>query len=323
MMARMDRLDRAGWSADLRTAWQGLRMLVVIMVMIMIMTMMGSPFAHAQSDLPTDLSRLPKASSVVLLYNPLRPAELSIFTGAALRFVHSARPLRPEFNRMPSREKVNFLERYVFAMCNSRLVNGMDMVFKMETNSENFCGYMPGMLSCFAADNCNAAAYQDAVQYIRGSLAKFDAFMRWSDRRKWQYRGDALGIAFYTRNTVTRRGQQCATLKLINDNATAVVVQAEAQLQLDTGEVKTVFSRPYYVAAKDDLPNLSDEDLFSKETESRMRKLTADAQGLARQLGIAEIQAYTGTHERWNCFATGQAALPQVRFTRILILPAS
>ncbi|KYC29122.1 protein of unknown function [Sterolibacterium denitrificans] len=268
---------------------------------------------------PEPVSAPPKAPPVMLLYNPLREPELPIFTGAAQRFIQSARPLRPRFNAMPSREKVNFLERYVFAMCNSRLVNGMDMVFKMETGSENFCGYMPGMLSCFAADSCSEPAYAEAVKYIRGSLAKFDRFIKWSDRRKWQYRGDALKVAFYTRNTLTKRGQLCATLKLLNDNDEAVVVRAAARLRTADGGRHTVFSRPYYVAARSSLPNLSDEDLFSKDTEMRMRKLTADAQAVAKQAGIADIQAYTGTHERWNCVASASEALPQAEFSQVWV----
>lgn len=265
------------------------------------------------------VSAAPKTPPVQLLYNPLREAELSVFTGAAQRFMQSARPLRSKFNAMSSRDKVNFLERYVFAMCNSRLVNGMDMVFKLETGSENFCGYMPGMLSCFAADNCSEPAYQEAVKYIRGSLAKFDRFIKWSDRRKWQYRGDALKVAFYTRNTLTKRGQSCATLKLINDNDEAAVIRISARLRTADGSKQPVFTRPYYVAARSSLPNLSDEDLFSKDTEMRMRKLTADAQLLAKQAGITDIQAYTGTHERWNCVPSTGDALPQVEFSQVWV----
>ncbi|MBV2234752.1 MAG: hypothetical protein KUL75_04310 [Sterolibacterium sp.] len=269
--------------------------------------------------LPEPASAQPRVPPALLLYNPLREAELLIFTGAAQRFIESARPLRPKFNAMSSREKVNFLERYVFAMCNSRLVNGMDMVFKLETGSENFCGYMPGMLSCFAADSCNAAAYDDAVKYIRASLAKFDRFIKWSDRRKWQYRGDAFKVAFYTRNTLTKRGQLCATLKLLNDNEEAVVVRVAGRLRLADGSRQSVFTRPYYVAPRASLPNLSDEDLFSKDTEMRMRKLTADAQVWARQMGVTDIQAYTGTHERWNCVQASSDALPQTEISQVWV----
>lgn len=268
---------------------------------------------------PEPVSAPPKTPPALLLYNPLREAELPIFSGTAQRFIQSARPLRPKFNAMSSREKVNFLERYVFAMCNSRLVNGMDMVFKLETGSENFCGYMPGMLSCFAADSCTVPAYNEAVKYIRGSLAKFDRFMKWSDRRKWQYRGDAFKVSFYTRNTLTKRGQLCATLKLLNDNDEAVVVRVAARLRTADGGTHAVFTRPYYVAARSSLPNLSDEDLFSKDTEMRMRKLTADAQVLAKRVGMTDIQAYTGTHERWNCVSSASDAVPQVEFSQVWV----
>lgn len=261
----------------------------------------------------------PKTPPVMLLYNPVRPSELPIFTGTALRFMQSARQQRPRFNAISSREKVQFLERYVYAMCNSHLVNGMDLVFKMETASENFCGYSPGMLNCFAADNCDAKNYADSVTYIRGSLAKFDKFVRWSDRRKWQYRGDALKIGFYTRNTPSRNGTLCATLKLVNDNEEPVIVRMRAALRTADGRMQTVFSRPYYVAARSSLPNLSDEDLFSKDTEVRMRKLTADAMALAKRAGIADIQAYTGTHERWNCLPSAKPTAAQADFHQVFV----
>lgn len=265
------------------------------------------------------LSAPPKTPPVMLLYNPMRPSEMTIFGGAAQRFIQSARPLRPKFNAMSSRDKVHFLERYVFAMCNSHLVNGMDLVFKMETGSENFCGYSPGMLNCFAADSCDETTYADAVKYIKGSLAKFDRFLKWSDRRKWQYRGDALKVGFYTRNTPTRSGQLCTTLKLINDNEEAAIVRVRASLRTADGRVQTVLSRPYYVGPKASLPNLSDENLFSKDTESRMRMLTADAQALGKRAGITDIQAYTGTHERWNCYSSPKAEAPQAEFQQVFV----
>lgn len=245
----------------------------------------------------------PRAPSVSLVYNPARSAELTIFSGPALRFIQSARPLRRQINAMNAREQVNFLERYVFAMCNSRLVNGMDLVYKLDTGSENFCGYVPGMLSCYVAENCDEKTGLKAVQYMQGALDKFDRFMRWSDQRKWQYRGDALRVGFYTRNTLTRSGRLCATLKLINDHDRAAIVYLRANLKTSDGRSHGVFSRPYYVAAHSSLPNLSDEDLFNRDTEARMRKLTLDAQELARRLGVSDIQAYTGTQEHWNCVA--------------------
>lgn len=261
----------------------------------------------------------PKSAPLILLYNPMRPSELPIFTGTAQRFIQSARPLRPKFNAMTSRDKVQFLERYVFALCNSHLVNGMDLVFKMETGSENFCGYAPGMLNCFASDSCDEKAYDDSVKFIKASLGKFDRFLKWSDRRKWQYRGDAMRVAFYTRNTPTRSGFLCSTLKLVNDNEEAAIVRIRATQRNADGRAQTVFSRPYYVGPKSSLPNLSDEDLFSKDTESRMRKLTTDAMALAKRAGITDIQAYTGTHERWNCFPSTKTNTPQAEFQQVYV----
>ncbi len=265
------------------------------------------------------ISARPKTPPLMLLYNPMRASELPIFSGSAQRFIQLARPLRPKFNAMPSREKVQFLERYVFAMCNSHLVNGMDIVFKMETGTENFCGYSPGMLSCFAADKCDEATYDNAVKYIKGSLAKFDRFVKWSDRRKWQYRGDALRVGFYTRNTLTKSGMICTTLKLVNDNDEPAIVRMRASLRSADGRLQTVFSRPYYVGPNASLPNLSDENLFSKDTEVRMRKLTADAQAVAKRAAILDIQAYTGTHERWNCFPSPKPDAPQAEFQQVFI----
>ncbi len=265
------------------------------------------------------VSVLPKALPVLLLYNPIRASELPVFTGVAQRFMQSARPLRPKFNAMSSREKVQFLERYVFAMCNSRMVNGMDLVFKMETGDENFCGYSPGMLACFASDTCEEPIYWDMVKYIKGVLGRYDRFIKWADKRKWEYRGDALKVGFYTRNTLTKSGMACTTLKLINDNDEAVVVRLNANVRTTDGRVHSVFSRPYYVSPHGTLPNLSDEDLFSKDTEIRMRSLTSDAQALAKRMGIVDIQAYTGTHERWNCFASAGVEMQQIQFQKIFI----
>lgn len=265
------------------------------------------------------VSAAPKTPPVLLLYNPVRPAELHVFTGAAQRFIQSARPLRPRFNAMSSRDKVQFLERYVFAMCNSRLVNGMDLVFRMETGSENFCGYSPGMLACFATDSCEEATYSDMVRYIKEMLKRYDRFIKWADKRKWEYRGDALKVGFYTRNTVTKSGMVCSTIKLINDNDEAAIVRMNARIRSTDGRLNTVFSRPYYIGPHASLPNLSDEDLFSKDTEIRMRSLTADAQALAKRSGILDIQAYTGTHERWNCFSTPSPEVLQVQFQKIHI----
>lgn len=265
------------------------------------------------------VSTAPKAPPVLLLYNPVRTAELPIFTGAAQRFIQSARPLRPRFNAMSSREKVQFLERYVFAMCNSRMVNGMDLVFRMETGNENFCGYSPGMLNCFASDTCEESTYGDMVKYIKGVLGRYDSFIKWADRRKWEYRGDALKVGFYTRNTMTKSGMTCATLKLVNDNDEAAVVRMNASARTADGRIHSVFSRPYYVGPHASLPNLSDEDLFSKDTEIRMRSLTSDAQAFAKRMGIVDIQAYTGTHERWNCFASAGADVQQIQFQKIFI----
>ena len=261
----------------------------------------------------------PRTPPVSLIYNPARAAELTIFNGSALRFIQSARPLRRKINTMNAREQVNFLERYVFAMCNSRLVNGMDLVYKLDTGSENFCGYVPGMLSCYVAENCDEKTGLKAVQYMQGALDKFDRFMRWTDQRKWQYRGDALKVGFYTRNTLTRSGRLCATLKLINDNEQAVVVYVRASLKTPDGRAHGVFSRPYYVAAHSSLPNLSDEDLFNRDTEARMRKLTLDAQELARRQGITDIQAYTGTQEHWNCVAAATGRIAPIELQKIHI----
>ena len=265
------------------------------------------------------VSALPKAPPVLLLYNPTRASELPVFTGAAQRFIQSARPLRPKFNAMPSREKIQFLERYVFAMCNSRMVNGMDLVFKMETGDESFCGYSPGMLACFASDTCEEPIYWDMVKYIKGVLGRYDRFIKWADKRKWEYRGDALKVGFYTRNTLTKSGMACAALKLFNDNDEAVVIRLNASVRTTDGRVHPVFSRPYYVSPHGSLPNLSDEDLFSKDTEIRMRSLTSDAQALAKRMGIVDIQAYTGTHERWNCFASPGVEMQQIQFQKIFI----
>jgi hypothetical protein len=261
----------------------------------------------------------PKTAPVMLLYNPIRPFELSIFSGPALRFMQAARPHRPKINAFSPREQVQFLERYVFAMCNSQLVNGMDLVFKLETGSENFCGYSPGMLGCFAADNCDAKTFEDAVKYIRGTLSKYDQFVRWSDRRKWKYRGDALNVGFYTRNIVLRNGDLCATLKAVNDNVEPVILRLKSRVRASDGKVYPVFSRPYYVAGKSTLPNLSDENLFAKDTEVRMRKLTAEALAQAKRIGLTDIQAYTGTHERWNCFASSKPTAGQAEFQQIHI----
>ena len=265
----------------------------------------------------------PRTTPLMLLYNPMRTSEMSIFQGGAQRFIQTARPLRARFNALPSRDKVQFLERYVFALCNSRLVNGMDMVFKMETAGEGFCGYSPGMLSCFAADNCDEPAYETSVAYIRGALAKFDKFIRWSERRKWQYRGDARKVAFYTRVTQTRSGFLCTTLKLLNENEQAAIVHVQAMQRNAEGQVQAVLTRPYYLAPKSSLPNLSDEDLFSKDTEARMRKLMSEALAAARQAGISDIQAYTGTHERWNCFPSSKNSVsqPDIRQVYVEFLP--
>ncbi len=275
--------------------------------------------AEAFGLLEPEPTGVPRSPNLMLLYNPARASELSIFTGAARRFMDSARSQRPKFDAASPREKVQFLERYVFALCNSRLVNGMDLVFKMETSSENFCGYTPGMLSCFASGTCDAAARENAEKYIRGSILKFDHFTTWAERRKWQYRGDALKVAFYTRNTQTRSGFQCSTLKLINDNPKPVIVWIRASRRDADGRTQTVFSKPYYLEAQSTLPNLSDEDLFAKDTESRMRKLMAEAMAAARRLGINDIQAYSGTHERWNCAPSSKENLPQPVMQKIQI----
>ena len=190
-----------------------------------------------------------------------------------LRFVQSARSHRPKFDGLSAREKIHFLERYVFAICNSRLVNGMDLVFKLETGSENFCGYSPGMLNCYADEECDEAKRTETAQYVQGTLEKYDRFVDWAERRRWQYRGDALKVGFYTRNTLTKSGMICATLKLVNDNDEAVLVRLKSSLRTVDGRLQTVFSKPYYVGPRASLPNLSDEDLFSKDTELRMRQL--------------------------------------------------
>ena len=271
------------------------------------------------SNAEPDARTGPLSPPLLLLYNPARSSELPIFTGTARRFMDSARQMRPKFDLMPSREKVQFLERYVYALCNSHLVNGMDLVFKMESGSENFCGYTPGMLSCFSAETCDEAAQENAQKYIGGSLAKFDNFLKWADRRAWQYRGDALKVAFYTRNTRTRSGFQCSTLKIINDNPEPVIIWLRAMRRNPDGRQQAVFTKPYYVGPRATLPNLSDEDLFAKDTENRMRKLMTDAMAVARRVGINDIQAYSGTHERWNCSLTDKEVLPQPVLQKIHI----
>ncbi|MBP9713937.1 MAG: hypothetical protein KBD60_09645 [Sterolibacterium sp.] len=265
------------------------------------------------------VSAPPKTPPVILLYNPARRSELSIFTGPALRFVQSARSHRPKFDGLSAREKIHFLERYVFAICNSRLVNGMDLVFKLETGSENFCGYSPGMLNCYADEECDEAKRTETAQYVQGTLEKYDRFVDWAERRRWQYRGDALKVGFYTRNTLTKSGMICATLKLVNDNDEAVLVRLKSSLRTVDGRLQTVFSKPYYVGPRASLPNLSDEDLFSKDTELRMRQLTADAQAVAKRMSVVDIQAYTGTHERWNCFPSPGPDAQQPRFQQLHI----
>jgi hypothetical protein len=175
------------------------------------------------------------------------------------------------------------------------------------------------MLSCFSADSCEEDKRSEMLGYVQGSLGKYDRFVHWADRRKWQYRGDALKLAVYTRNTLTKSGMICATLKLINDNDEAALVRFKSNLKTADGRLHTVFSKPYYVAPRASLPNLSDEDLFNKDTEFRMRQLTADAQALAKRVGVVDIQAYTGTHERWNCFPSPRPEAQQPQFQQIHI----
>lgn len=247
------------------------------------------------------------ALPVLLLYDPTRASELSVFRGPAQRFIQLARAQRPKFNAMSSREKIQYLENYVFGLCNKRIVNGLQVAFTMETGADSFCGYQPGMLSCFAADTCDDAAQDEAVKYIKAALARYDKFIRWSERRKWQYRGDALKVAFYTRNMPGRHANTCAMLKLINDNPEPVIVNIRGSVRSSDGQTNAVFGKPYYVAAKSALPNLSDEDLFNKDTEARLRSLTSEVLALSKRLSIPDLQAYTGTHERWNCFASGNS----------------
>ncbi len=298
---------------------------------VMLATTLISLLACSVADAKTNSSvatRLPasastseglKAFPVMLLYDPTRASELPVFTGNSKRFIQSARTLRPKFNAISSREKVQFLENYIFSLCNARIVNGMSAIYTLETGTEGFCGYQPGILNCFAADNCDKGAQEEAVSYIRRALAKYDNFIRWSERRKWQYRGDALHVAFYTRNTPGKYGDTCASLKLINDNPQPIIVKMRGSVRSDDGKMHGVFGKPYYVAAKSSLPNLSDEDLFNKDTEARMRTLTADALALSKRLSIPDIQAYTGTHEKWNCFSSRNGGAAQAVLQQIVV----
>lgn len=256
------------------------------------------------------------AASLMLLYNPTRPSELSIFRPQAQRFIQLARAQRPKINAMTSRERIQFLENYVFALCNKRIVHGMQVNFAQETGVDSFCGYQPGMLNCYASDTCDEAAEDEAVRYIKAALARFDKFVRWSERRKWQYRGDALNVAIYTRNMPGRQMNTCSMLKVVNDNPQPVIVTVRGSVRTFNGQTHEVFGKPYYVAAKSSLPNLGDEDLFNKDTEARLRTLTSEVLSLSRRLSITDLYAYTGVHERWNCFPTvgnGSIAQPVIQ----------
>lgn len=249
------------------------------------------------------------SAPLMLLYDPRRPAVLSVFKAHSLRFMQAGRQQRARFGALSPHEQVQFLERHVFALCNSSLSDGMDKVYGLETGHQGFCGYTPERLSCYATRTCDAATEARHVRYIQDSLRQYDDFVAWTQRRQWRYQGDAMGVAVYTRVERASQGRSCAYVKLINGRNQPIIAYLKASLQGDHGPAQTIWQTPYYVPAQASLPNVADENLFNPGTEARLRRLTTAAMQAAAVAGFMDIQAYSGPQERGNCIPDAQARL--------------
>lgn len=280
------------------------------------------PVAAAQ-QLPAELMealRAPLPSSapdtpvrttepLMLIYNPMRPAALSVFKEHTLRFMQAGQQQRARFNTLTPHAQVQFLERHVFGLCHTAISDGLDKVYGLETGNQGFCGYSPDRLACYAARTCDAATQAQHVRFIQASLRQYDEFVAWSQRRQWRYQGDAMGLALYARIERSAQGRSCAYVKLINGRTQPVIVHLKASLEGARGRSQPVWTTPYYVPAQASLPNVGDENLFNPGTEARMRRLTRAAMQAAAAAGLMDIAAYSGPQERGNCMQDGQAQL--------------